>query len=136
MPVTQELVEGKWDCDECETKGVLGRYKRCLSCGNPRSASELQRIYFDDNAPAIGLLSEGDRLLHSIDAAGRDWACSFCEGTNRGDSPHCEGCAAPRFGGNGPPEPSDTRKFSKLEKIVDQTSSVRRDRPVPAYQPS
>ena len=33
------VVEGYWDCQYCENKGIRGRFKTCPNCGHPRDAS-------------------------------------------------------------------------------------------------
>lgn len=33
------VVEGYWDCQYCENKGIRGRFKTCPHCGHPRDAS-------------------------------------------------------------------------------------------------
>lgn len=32
-----KLIEGLWDCQYCKSKGIKGRYYKCLKCGHPRN---------------------------------------------------------------------------------------------------
>lgn len=31
-----KILEGRWDCSYCGTKGILGRHRECPNCGRPR----------------------------------------------------------------------------------------------------
>ena len=30
------IVEGRWNCQYCQTKEILGRHQSCPNCGRPR----------------------------------------------------------------------------------------------------
>lgn len=85
--VEEEILVGKWDCDNCETLGNDGDSYDCNGCGAPRS--ENVQFYLGDS-PRIVKDQEG------IDAAnaGLDWYCTYCDSGNSNVGTHCDNCGA------------------------------------------
>ncbi len=83
------ILEGRWDCSSCDTKGVLGRHKSCPKCGHPRDESE--DVYLPPDATAVT-----DPSLLDVANAGVDWHCEHCGSDNRGDRVLCKSCGAQR----------------------------------------
>lgn len=80
-----------WDCGSCDTTGILGRYKECPSCGNPREKGEMQM----HSQKSISPLSED---LVKMALSGADWFCGNCNSGNIGTSDRCVKCGSPRKG--------------------------------------
>jgi hypothetical protein len=99
------IIELKWTCGECGTKGILGRHKRCPSCGSPRERGEMQMDGLASSAGGYNPASTvTDSKLLDLATAGADWFCTHCGSGNRGASDKCvgdgrrAGCGAPRYG--------------------------------------
>ncbi|MDB4278088.1 hypothetical protein N9917_00500 [Deltaproteobacteria bacterium] len=100
------IIELKWKCGECSTDGILGRHKRCTSCGSPREKGEMNMRGLTTDRDGDGYndaktVTESE--LVSLATAGADWFCTHCDAGNRGDTERCEGlrgngCGAPRYG--------------------------------------
>jgi hypothetical protein len=88
-----EIIELKWNCKDCSTQGILGRHKRCPSCGSPRENNEMQMdgLQEGSTAPVVK-----DKELLELAKAGPDWFCACCGSGNRGDASSCTSCAAPK----------------------------------------
>lgn len=83
----EEILVGKWDCDNCDTLGNDGDSYDCKGCGAPRS--EDVQFY----------LGESPRVVKDqagIDAAnaGLDWYCTYCDSGNSNTGSHCDNCGA------------------------------------------
>lgn len=83
--------EGRWDCQYCGTKGILGRHKACPQCA--RSRPEGTKFYLPEDSEAVekASLQEQARL-------GPDWICEFCSSSNPANLDVCRHCSAPREG--------------------------------------
>lgn len=81
--------EGRWDCDSCGTKGVLGRELACPQCGRRRP--EGVRFYLPEDADIVT-----DEPLIERAEAGADWLCEFCGASNLATREACKQCGAPR----------------------------------------
>lgn len=80
--------EGRWDCAACGRTANLGRDLRCAGCGRARGKV---KFYLPMNEPAV---QQAEML--AMAKAGPDWACAFCQASNRSTSQACTGCGAPR----------------------------------------
>ena len=103
-----EFVELLWNCKDCGSTGILGRHKRCLTCGSPREANEMDMDGLDEAATAPVVR---DPKLLELATAGADWFCECCGSGNRGDITSCVSCAAPR-GSKPKPPPRPTPSTS------------------------
>lgn len=110
------ILEGRWDCDACGTKGIRGGERVCPGCARPRPQNV--KFYLPRNAEQVS----GAAALHEAQA-GPDWYCEHCGAGNsalrgacrqcnaaRGSSPshqvtHYNVDQAPRSA-DGPPEPT------------------------------
>lgn len=81
--------EGRWDCQYCGTKGILGRHKVCPNCA--RSRPEGTKFYLPEDADTI----EDERLEEQA-RLGPDWICAFCGSSNPSNLEVCRHCNAPR----------------------------------------
>jgi hypothetical protein len=97
----EEIIELRWRCGDCGADDILGRHKRCPTCGSPREKGEMKMEGLDSAAPAV---QEAELL--ELARAGADWFCRGCDSGNRGDAPACASCGAPREGQAAPPSPS------------------------------
>jgi len=95
------IVELKWDCTSCDSKGILGRHARCPGCGSPREKGEmgsmgkyLKEAEKKDASQNPALSKE----LISRGKAGADWFCARCESGNGNRDERCTSCASPREG--------------------------------------
>lgn len=110
--------EGRWDCDSCGTKGILGRELTCPQCGRRRP--EGVRFYLPDDASAVT-----DESLIERAEAGADWLCEYCGASNLATREVCKQCGAPR----GESTAQEVREY--------ESSEVPRsgEQPLPSYQP-
>jgi ribosomal protein L32 len=99
MSKRRRIIEGKWGCESCGSKEILGRHKVCPNCGNPRDAAG-QESTFDFGQSKAGAPSTSKTVDDSealeLAAAGVDWYCPYCESGNRGDGNICVQCGADR----------------------------------------
>ncbi|MBF5042294.1 hydrogenase maturation nickel metallochaperone HypA [Aggregicoccus sp. 17bor-14] len=109
MGTRTRIIEGTWRCTSCDTQGILGRHKKCPTCGNPREETGGESDFdFGAVDPATGKsLREGvqDASARELAGAGEDWFCPYCQASNRGDAPRCRGCNAER-----PEDPAERRR--------------------------
>lgn len=77
--------EGRWDCQYCASKGVLGRHKACPVCTAPREKGT--KFYLPKDAQVI----EDSKLL-GYAQMGPDWICAYCETNNAATNRHCSSC--------------------------------------------
>lgn len=93
-------IELKWNCGECDTKGILGRHKECPSCGAPREKGEMQMSglsrsdYGADGRNKAASVTDPELLKKAN--AGADWFCAFCSAGNIGTGDRCAKCGASR----------------------------------------
>ncbi|MFW6183941.1 MAG: hypothetical protein ACOC8X_09110 [Chloroflexota bacterium] len=83
--------EGRWDCQYCGAKGLLGRDKVCPNCATSRP--EGTKFYIPEDEAAV----EDEKLLQQA-RKGADWICEYCSSSNPADLDACRHCAAPREG--------------------------------------
>ena len=93
-------IELRWDCLECDTKGIRGRHKQCQNCGSPRGKAEMRMPIPPDNDGdgQVGAETVTDPELLKLARAGADWFCRHCNAGNRGNQDRCYTCGAPRYG--------------------------------------
>lgn len=86
------VIEGAWDCSQCQKIGIPGREKECPECGDPRNAilTPEEKPYFPKGAREVTDPSELE-----LARAGPDWNCGHCGKANRGTARSCEGCGKP-----------------------------------------
>ena len=83
-----KLIEGRWDCTSCNTKGILGRYRECPNCGNPRG--EDVKFYLEDKEDYVS-----DEEAKKI-SRNPNWMCDFCGSYNSDEKKKCKSCGAER----------------------------------------
>lgn len=81
--------EGRWDCQYCGTKGILGRHKVCPNCA--KSRPEGTTFYLPEDAETVE-----DEKLKEQAQIGPDWICEFCGSSNPANLDVCRHCNAPR----------------------------------------
>src|SRR5688572_33143594 len=85
---SQGFYEMLWDCDHCETKGLLGKSQRhCPECGAKQNPD---KRYFPKEGEAKR--AEG----HSY--VGSDRSCPACNAPQSAKSHNCTHCGAPLDG--------------------------------------
>lgn len=117
MAETRRTIEGRWQCGQCDTPGILGRHRFCHACGSPREKGEMSFDFGATNADGSSTFeSVTDADLLAAAEAGADWHCTHCDGGNRADWSHCTRCGASADGTLPPPpvpraepEPSPAR---------------------------
>jgi len=82
-----EILLGRWDCDACGARGVLGDAYSCSACGAPRP--EDVRFYLPADAERVE-----DAAGIAAANAGPDWQCAFCDRWNPATAQACVSCAA------------------------------------------
>lgn len=84
-----KLLEGKWDCSNCNHTGILGRHRKCPTCGDPRNPvlTPEEKPYLPSDANEVTDHSLIENFSH-----GPDWNCGYCGNANLGDASHCENC--------------------------------------------
>jgi len=95
------IIELKWNCADCDTKGILGRYKECPTCGSPREKGEMRMdgLNTDQNGDGYNdAVTVTDSSLVNLAKAGADWFCTHCTSGNIGNGDRCNKCGAPRYG--------------------------------------
>jgi len=84
-----KIMEGRWDCDYCGTKGIRGSVYDCPGCGHPRDDDV--EFYLPENEPEVT-----DKKLLEQANAGPDWYCKYCNSGNHANDDHCDQCGAVR----------------------------------------
>ena len=93
--MTEERVESQgffemlWDCDHCDTKGLLAKSQRhCPECGAKQNPD---KRYFP---------KEGDPLqrVDGHQYEGSDWQCASCNAPQSAKANNCSNCGAPKHG--------------------------------------
>lgn len=86
--MAEQFFEMWWDCDQCNTRGLLGsQHRHCPTCG---AAQDPARRYFPP--PGAEVEAKGHRFV------GVDWLCAYCESPNASAAAHCGNCGAPKDG--------------------------------------
>ncbi|MDF1667213.1 MAG: hypothetical protein P1V97_36045, partial [Planctomycetota bacterium] len=85
--IEEEILVGKWDCDNCETLGNDGDSYDCNGCGAPRS--EDVQFYLGDSPRLVE-----DKAGIDAANAGLDWYCTFCDSGNSNVGDQCDNCGA------------------------------------------
>ena len=83
-----KLIEGRWDCSYCGTKGILGRNRECPNCGRPRG--EDVKFYMSDSKDYVP-----DEEAKNISRE-PDWMCEYCGCYNSAKEHKCISCGAER----------------------------------------
>jgi hypothetical protein len=81
--------EGRWDCQYCGAKAILGRHQACPTCA--KSRPEGTKFYMVDDETAVTDQQKIDRAN-----LGADWVCEFCQTSNTADRENCSSCFAAR----------------------------------------
>lgn len=80
---------GRWDCEHCGHKGVLGPKTKCSKCGAARP--EGVRFYLPKDARIV---RDPEEIKEA--KSGANWDCSFCGSDNEAKRTTCIGCGNPR----------------------------------------
>lgn len=80
---------GRWDCDTCGHRGILGPETRCTNCG----ASRPQNVKF--YLPTDAEIIDDEARLRAA-RAGADWICGHCTGHNKAVDELCHSCGNPK----------------------------------------
>lgn len=86
-----DLIEGRWDCPHCSTRGILGRHRTCTHCMRPRGKV---RFYFGSAAEIAAAPAITDPNILETASAGPDWYCAVCGGGSPADTERCMHCDA------------------------------------------
>lgn len=95
---TGKKIEGYWDCPQCGSKKIKGRFRYCNSCGRPRGKGVQFYMIETDN-----YVDDSNQI-----SSEPDWYCSFCQSLNPATSTTCESCGSSQ-------EDSDMNYFQLLE---------------------
>lgn len=90
--MAKKIVEGLWDCQFCDTKGIRGSIRECPGCGKPRGDNVKFYLPSDYRTRAGVNLTEEEKLP--------DWQCEYCGSYNKGTDLKCTRCEAPKEGQN------------------------------------
>lgn|GEM_PF-700005 len=90
------ILEGKWNCAQCRTKGIPGGQTNCPTCGDPRNEllDQSEEVYLPDDARVVT-----DPGEIAAAHAGPNWNCGKCGQSNPGNAKVCGNCGDP-FGTN------------------------------------
>ena len=80
---------GRWDCNRCGHKGILGPKTECPNCGSDRP-KDVQFYLADDND-----IVREDTVLQQA-RAGADWRCAYCGQNNPATTTICKDCGHTR----------------------------------------
>lgn len=78
---------GRWDCEYCGNKGVMGNYLHCTKCGAKRPKEVT--FYLPTEAEII----EDEKEIADAES-GPDWYCSHCNGHNKVTYEYCKSCGS------------------------------------------
>lgn len=76
---------GRWDCNRCGHKGILGPKTECPNCGSDRPKDV--QFYMADASDVV----REDSILKQA-RAGADWRCSYCGQNNPATTTICKDC--------------------------------------------
>jgi hypothetical protein len=82
-----EILMGRWDCDSCDTKGLMGDKYDCENCGSPRP--EDVKFYLPD--PENAQVVTDDAGIKAAEA-GSDWQCEYCDSWMAAVDKDCTNC--------------------------------------------
>jgi len=104
-----KIIEGYWDCPQCGTQKIKGRFRYCKSCGRPRGKNV--KFY----------MIEKDNYVDNPEKISKepDWYCSFCQSLNPAAATTCESCGASQ-------EDSDKNYFDLLEEAENEKKEKER----------
>lgn len=88
------IIELKWNCKDCDAKDILGRHKKCPSCGSPREKGEMKMSGLEGGKSAATVT---DPELLKLAKDRPDWFCTHCSCGNAGSAVRCKGCGSPRY---------------------------------------
>lgn len=80
---------GRWDCQVCGHKGILGPETHCPQCGAPRGKNV--RFYLPNDSEEVK-----DEAKLKEAKAGVDWICDYCGADNKAANTSCRSCGNPR----------------------------------------
>ncbi|NTW49381.1 MAG: hypothetical protein HGB19_06575, partial [Chlorobiales bacterium] len=80
---------GRWDCQVCDHKGILGPETHCPQCGAPRGKNV--KFYLPDDSEAVQ-----DEATLKEAKAGVDWICDYCGADNKAANTQCRSCGNAR----------------------------------------
>ena len=83
-----KIVEGLWDCQYCDTKGISGRIRVCPHCAKPRNEDT---TFYMGTAKEYISNEEAQQLNKNP-----DWICSYCNSLNSDNDTNCKSCGASR----------------------------------------
>ncbi len=86
------VMEGAWNCSQCETKGIPAKKTACTLCGDPRNPSldPEEKPYLPDNARVV---TDADELERASN--GPNWNCGYCGHANGATDHVCNECLRP-----------------------------------------
>ena len=102
-----EILMGRWDCDACGTRGVLGDQYSCYGCGSARP--ENVEFYLPEDAEVIT-----DAKAINDAKAGADWKCEFCNSWIPAMLNDCNRCGGGDIGSG---ERQETETYSNDSEI-------------------
>lgn len=87
------VLEGAWDCSQCNTIGIAGRLTDCPHCGDSRNPllDPEERPYLPTNAREVT-----DREGLELADSGPNWNCGSCGVANLATASTCDECGEPR----------------------------------------
>lgn len=80
---------GRWDCNRCGHKGILGSKTECPNCGSDRPKDV--QFYMAEAPDTV----QDDTILQQA-KAGADWRCSYCGQNNAATTAICKDCGHPK----------------------------------------
>lgn len=90
----KRIIEGRWDCSYCDTKGILGRQQQCPNCGKVRGKDF--KPYLPEDIESNYLSEEAAEKINKKP----DWLCDYCGGYCSDNDTVCPSCGAPRTTSN------------------------------------
>ena len=95
--MSEEVIEGFWDCNQCGHKHIGGLTDICPKCGKPKGKD----IEYYTDMTNEKVLSNEDLIKAGIsreecDGEHPDWICSYCEQLNNHSNTTCALCGSPR----------------------------------------
>ena len=122
--MSKKIIEGRWDCSSCDTKGILGRYRECPNCGKPRG--EDVKFYLPDKKDYVPE-EQAEKINRNP-----NWLCEFCGSYNSDDLDRCKSCGAER-GSKNYFDVQKEQEEKKEQKYKDEKVKVTEDK---SYQKS
>lgn len=99
---------GRWDCQVCGHKGILGPETHCPQCGAPRGKNV--QFYLPGDSEEVQ-----DEAKLKEAKAGVDWFCDYCGADNKAANTSCRSCGNPR---------TQTDKGREERVILDEPTPV------------